>query len=499
MKKEQTIPGKQEERRMNVYHIALDDLPAGDDAFMQSGGRITSKLPEPLKNGMVMRDIVHIAWPSFVELMLTQLVSMVDMMMVGGLGPWALSAVGLTNQPKFLLMTMFIAMNVGATALVARAKGAGDNEKANRVVRQALMLNFTFGLIASILGFVFAKPMVVFMGGEEEQVVTAAVAYLKIQMVGFTFMALTSTITAVLRGVGDSRTAMIYNLIANVSNCALNYILIYGHFGAPALGVSGASLATIIGQFIAFVIAVFVILRGRGYLRLELSKGFRPDFGLIKEFMAIGIPSMIEQMIMRVGMVIYAKTVASLGTIAYATHNVCMNIQAFSFMNGQAFAVSATSLVGQSLGKKRPDMAGAYSSRTQKLGMAVSMLLVVLFLFGGRWLMTLYSSDQEVIRQGTTILRMVALLQPLQSSQFIFAGALRGAGDTRSTAIITFITVLLVRPLTAILCIYVFHMGLIGAWVAMVCDQLLRSLLVGIRYYSGKWTRVYKGPNSAKA
>ena len=488
---------KKQTDRARIQHIALDDLSAGDDAFVErSTGRITSRLPEGIHNGMVMKDIVQIAWPSFVELMLTQLVSMVDMMMVGALGPWALSAVGLTNQPKFLLMTMFIAMNVGATALVARAKGAGDQEKANRVVRQALMMNFVFGLTASVIGFILARPMVIFMGGQEKQVIDGAVSYLKIQMIGFTFMALTSTITAVLRGVGDSRTAMIYNLIANISNCALNYVLIYGHFGAPAMGVAGASLATILGQGIAFVIASVVILRGKGYLKLELKKGFRPDFFLIREFMAIGLPSMIEQLIMRAGMVIYAKTVASLGTVAYATHNVCMNIQAFSFMNGQAFAVSATSLVGQSLGKRRPDMARAYSSRTQKLGMAVSFILVVLFIFGGRWLMTLYSDDPEVIRQGTTILRMVALLQPLQSSQFIFAGALRGAGDTRTTAMITFITVLLVRPLTAIFCIKVLNMGLIGAWVAMICDQFLRSLLVGIRYYSGKWTRAYKGPRT---
>ncbi len=131
--------------------------------------------------------------------------------------------------------------------------------------------------------------------------------------------------------------------------------------------------------------------------------------------------------------------------------------------------------------------------------MAVSCLLIILFIFGGRFLVSLYNDDPEVVRQGTIILRMVALLQPLQSSQFIFAGALRGAGDTRTTAVITFITVLLVRPLTAILLINVFDMGLIGAWVAVMADQFLRSLLVGIRYYSGKWTQAYKNPNMKKA
>lgn len=480
-------------KKKTSHTMALDYLPVGsEEAMEQMKGRITKAVPEGVQSRMLYQDIVHIAWPSFVELMLSQLVSMIDLMMVGRLGTWALSAVGLTNQPKFLLMTMFMAMNVGATALVARAKGAGEKEKANRIMRQALLLTAVFSALASVIGYVFAEPMIRFMGAADQQTLEAGTVYFQIQMIGFVFMALTSTITAVLRGVGDSRTAMIYNLIANIVNCILNYILIYGHFGAPALGVAGASWATIIGQFVAFVIAVAVVLHGKSYLKLELAKGFKPDMDIMRGLVAIGVPSMIEQLVMRAGIIIYSKTVAGLGTVAFATHQVCMNIQAMSFMNGQAFAVSATSLVGQSLGKKRLDMAGAYSSRTQKLGMAVSMILVVVFVFWGKPLIRLYNDDVQVVTQGATILLMVALLQPLQSSQFIFAGALRGAGDTRATAIITFITMLLVRPIIAIVCINVFHWGLIGAWIALIADQLLRSILVGIRYYSGKWKTAYK-------
>ena len=158
-----------------------------------------------------------------------------------------------------------------------------------------------------------------------------------------------------------------------------------------------------------------------------------------------GIPALVEQVFMRAGMIMYTKTVASLGTVAYATHQICMNIQAMSFMNGQAFSVSATSLVGQSLGKKRPDMAQAYCSRTRRVGMTVSIVLALTFFFFGRYIVSLYTDEIEVIEQGSRILMFVALVQPLQSSQFILAGALRGAGDTRATAIIIFITVLLVR------------------------------------------------------
>ena len=193
---------------------------------------------------------------------------------------------------------------------------------------------------------------------------------------------------------------------------------------------------------------------------------------------------------MRAGVIIYARTVASLGTVAYATHQIGMNIQAMSFMNGQAFAVSATALVGQSLGKKRPDMAQAYARRTRQLGMAISILLGLTFFFFGEFIVSLYSNESEVIAMGARILQLVALIQPFQSSQFILAGALRGAGDTRATAIISFLTVLLVRPTFAIVSINYLGWGLMGAWIALVADQMLRSGLVLLRYNSGKWKSV---------
>jgi len=182
--------------------------------------------------------------------------------------------------------------------------------------------------------------------------------------------------------------------------------------------------------------------------------------------------------------------VASLGTNAYATHQIGMNIQALSFMTGQAFAVSATSLVGQSLGKKRPDMAQSYSNHTRRLGLIISVILGIAFFFFGEQIVGLYSREPEIIAQGASILKLVALTQPAQSSQFILAGALRGAGDTRATAVITFLTVMLVRPSFAMLAVNVLGLGLAGAWYALVADQLLRSGLVLLRYRSGRWKNV---------
>ena len=472
--------------------LALDLLEPGNDDTDSYGRneRVSKKLPAEVSSGMLYKDVVRIAWPSFIEMMLTQLTSMADLIMVGRLGPWAITSVGLTTQPKFLLMSLFMAMNVGATALIARSKGEGDREKANAFLRQALLLSFILSVVASSIGFIFSEQMVRFMGAADAETLAGATIYLRIQMAGFITFGLASTITATLRGVGSTRIAMIYNMIANIVNVILNYCLIYGNCGFPRMEVAGASLATIIGQFAAFVIALSVVLRGNHYLHLRFSEGFKPRWDYIRSIFKIGIPALAEQLIMRTGVIIYSKTVASLGTVAFATHQVCMNIQALSFMTGQAFAVSATSLVGQSLGKKRPDMAQAYTSRTRRIGMSVAIMLALIFFFFGKIIVSLYSDEPEVIIQGAKILMFVAFTQPFQSSQFILMGALRGAGDTRATAIVIFFTVLLIRPGLAILFVKVMKWGLSGAWIALVTDQLIRSTLVLLRFNSGKWKRI---------
>lgn len=471
----------------------LDRLPYGDE-IVSEDLKVTKNLPDGVKSKELYQDIIRIAWPSFIELLLTQLASMVDLMMVGSMGgkanpeigTQALAAVGLTTQPKFLLMTAFIAMNTGVTALIARNKGTNDSKQANLVVRQGLLFTFCATIILSILGFLFAKPMVIFMGSTEEIVTKWATQYLQIQMIGFLSFALTSTITASLRAVGDSKTCMIYNLIANVVNVIFNWLLIYGNLGFPELGVAGASLATVIGQVVAFIMAFAVILKGNGFLKLEFKLGFKPNKIVLGNMLNIGFPAMIEQLLMRAGMIIFAKTVASLGTTAYATHQVCMNIQALSFMTGQAFAVSATTLMGQSLGKRRTDMAQAYCSRTRKVGLVFSLILALTFMVFGKQIVGLYNSDTEIIEIGGRIMLFVAFLQPFQSAQFIIAGGLRGAGDTRATAIVTFFTVLLVRPIAAIILVN-SGLGLYGAWLALAIDQIMRSGLILFRYNSGKW------------
>lgn len=467
--------------------LALYRLEAGDSEAVSSQASFSQALPAGITDGMLLRDIAKIAWPSLVELALTQVTSMIDLMMVGSLGAWALTAVGLTTQPKQILSVLFIAFNVGTTAMVARYKGNGEQEKANTVLRQAIMFTTLLALVMSAIGFVFARQFLLLMRAAEPAVVDGGAVYFKILMLGFPAFALTTALTATLRGVGRSNVTMMYNTVSNVIKLGLNLLLIKGNLGFPAFGVSGASIATVAGQLAALGIALYQVLNGRNYLKIKLTDRFAPVKAELKKIFKIGLPSMFGNVAFQIGMTFYSVTVSGLGTIAFATHQACISVLQFSVMIGSAIAVSSTTLVGQSLGRRRPDMAQLYSSRSSQLGLCLAIVFgSMLFFFGGD-VVKLYSSEPGVISNGIVVLKYVAFLQPFQAVQFVLNGSLQGAGDTKITAAVITFTSLIVRPFLAYTAVTLLHWGLQGAWLALIGDQFLRFVLIYIRYRSGKW------------
>lgn len=477
-----------------TVHTALDDLDYGPIESKDAYSRVKKAVvPEGVSKRRMMRDVTMIAWPSLLELMLTQLTSMADQIMVGQMGGVSgvqgLSAVGLANMPKFLMMTLVMAMNVGTTAIIARSRGQQDRKKANRVFRQAVTLNFWLSVLLMITGVILSPWMIRFMGGGGigPETLELGSSYLRIQFMGFVPFCLTMTITAALRGVGDTRTPMIYNTVANVVNLFFNYIMIYGKFGCPAMGVVGASLATIIGQTVAFLIAMKSVMGRRHYLRLRLRKRMRFDWDIMRSVASIGIPSMIEQLIMRLGIILFQRVVTGLGDNMYATHQVVANIQSMSLMIGQAFGNASTTLMGQSLGKRRFDMAAVYIKLTRSIGVWVGIACALMMLIFNDDLIRLYNDTPEVVAAGARLMWMISILVPIQGDQFIVSGGLRGVGDTRYPAMVALVCTLVVRMVMSWIMVTWLDLGLEGAWVAILADMFLRAALMRSRYRSGKW------------
>ena len=487
-------------QKQKVVKTTIDTLEFGEIDAEKEGKYKKYKLPDGVDKGMMRSDILTIALPSLVELVLTSLTSMADQIMVGRLpgqlGVQALSAVGLCMNPKFILMTALMAINTGTTAVVARYRGMGNQEKANQTFKQSLIFNIFLSAIMMVIGVVFARELIGLIAGNgiSETTVEYAVTYFRIQMYGFIPLMMTNTVTSTLRAIGDSKMPMVYNTIANVVNLFFNYGLIYGKLGMPEMDVAGASLATVIGQCVAFVIAMYIMFSKKRYVYIDFKEKTGYNKTIMSNVLGIGLPSMLEQLCLRIGIIIYSRIVASLGDIAYATHMVCMNIQSLTFMSGMAFQNSATTLMGQSLGRRRLDMADNYTRMTRNISFWISCIIgVVLALFGGQ-IVNIYNSTPEIVEMGGKLLAIVAITQPFQSSQFVTTGALRGAGDTKYPAVVIFICTLIVRSGLGYIFVIQLDMGLIGAWFAIVVDQLLKTAMIFARYNTGKW-RFFKLQN----
>ena len=441
------------------------------------------------------RLIFDLTWPSLAENVLASLISIVDMIMVSSLGAYAINAIGLVTQPRFVLLACFMALSVGSTAMVARFKGANDRENACMVLNQSLLMTTALTIIMCAVMYISGEPLIRFIAGANitEQTIQAALVYFRIQIIGFPTLSLTFCINSILRGIGNTRASFYTNAAANVVNIFFDYCLIGGHFGFPAWGIAGASFESIIAQGTALCMAIYIVRSGKSYVDFRVSMLTRVDMGMIRRVLRIGLPAFGEQAIMRVGMMLFTIIVTSFGEDTYASHMIAMNIQMLSFTTGMAFGTAATTLMGQCLGRVKADLAKIYVKMTQNLSMIVSIIVSILLFAGGSLIASLYSKEAHIIKLAADMLKIIAVVNPISNARFVFVSALRGAGDSRFAAVVTFVGVLLLRPAISLLLImsaFPFKMGLAGVWLGISIESVVCYIMARARYRRGKWAAI---------
>lgn len=432
---------------------------------------------------------ITMAWPAAMESVLVALMGLADIVMVATLGARAISAVGITSQPRFLLMAPLISLNIGVTAMVARLKGERDIEGCRRTMKTAIMASSILSLLISATGILCARPLLLLAGAQPE-FIEDSVRYFQIVVVGQFFGCIGMTINAAQRGVGNTKIAMRTNVTANLVNIVFNYFLINGIWIFPRLEVRGAAVATALGSFVSFVISVIYALNKNNELTIIRGEGVRFDRRVVRGIAKIGSSALVEQVFMRIGFFTFAAIIARLGTLAFATHEICMNVILISFAFADGFAVAATSLVGQSLGEKRPDIAMISARVCQRCILLISIVLSVLFIIFRHELILLFSDEPEIIELGAKIMFIIAATCFAQTSQVVISGSLRGAGDAKFVAISSFIAVTFIRPMFSWVLCYPLGLGLIGAWLGLFSDQFIRLALNFWRFASGKWTQI---------
>ncbi|MCQ4838497.1 MATE family efflux transporter [Neglectibacter timonensis] len=437
----------------------------------------------------IVKDALSVAWPSVLESFFVNLAGVVDTIMVGSLGSYAIAAVGLTTQPKFLGLAVFISLNVAVSAIVARRKGAGDRESANRVVRMLLLFTLILTALISVVFVIFAGPIVSLVGSQPDTH-EYAVEYLRIIMGGSVFSTVSLVLNAAQRGAGNTRIAMVTNVISNLVNVIFNYLLIGGNFGFPALGVRGAAIATVIGTVCACTLSIVSVLHKDGFIYLRAVKGWIADKLSIKSILNVGSSAFVEQICLRIGFLLFSMTVARLGTTQLAAHQIGMNMMSMSFSFGDGFSVAAVTLIGQSLGRKRPDMAKIYGNVCQKTGLICAFVISSFYFLFGKDIFALFSQEQIILDYGEMIMRILSVILFVQIEQVVLFGCLRGAGDTKFTAFVSLISVTCIRPGMSWLLCYPVGLGLMGAWLGTACDQVVRFVMTFVRFRKGNWTKL---------
>ncbi len=458
-----------------LYHLFSPDRMIGKDLRVEE--RYSFRL---------YRSFMKIAWPALVEAVLGGLVNFVDSMMVSVVGEEGVAAVGLTGQPRMIFYSLFLSMSIAVNAIVSRRFGEKRQEDANRCLATALPVTVIVGILSTVISFIIARPLLLFAGAQEDTI-ELAIPYFLITMVGLNFTAFSLIVNAAHRACGNTKITLITNVTANVVNVIFNAILINGLFGFPKLGVTGAAIATLIGNVSAAVISLVSALRRNGYLRVRLKYMIHWDFPQLGLIFRIGSGSLIEQVFMRIGFFAYAKIVADLGTMEFATHQIVMTIMTLTFTVGDGLSVAAGALVGQNLGKKRPDLSLIYSRIGQRIGICIALLMVAVFTAAGAPIMRLFSDEDMVIRTGVYLLGILAVAAPFQVVQVECRGCLNGAGDTKFMAVVSFVSIALVRPVLAYLLCYPVGWGIYGAWLSMLIDQWIRFGLALWRFSGSAW------------
>ncbi|WP_411829304.1 MATE family efflux transporter [Paenibacillus kribbensis] len=424
-----------------------------------------------------IRIILALGVPAMIENLLQTVVGFVDTLFVSKIGLNEVTAVGVSNTILSVYIAIFLAIGVGTSSLIAQRVGAGKMEEARQIARQSTWLSVIAGLLFGIITLFFAESLLRIMGAGPE-VISSGVIYFRIVAVPSIFISLMTVFGSILRSAGDTKTPMKVGGWVNLIHIVLDYVLIFGISGIPGVGIAGAALATVLVRIIG-CIALYRYIR-KSALSFSIFKKDRNEF--TKPLLKLSGPAAAERLIMRLGQVLYMGLIVRIGTEVYAAHTIAGNIETFSYMPAYGLAIAATTLVGQYLGANRYRDAyqfGVYSSAIAVVIMGIAGVLLFVFApITATW----FTRDQAVIGMVTTALRIDAFAQPFLAVGLVLAGALQGAGDTKSPMYSTAIGMWLIRVIGVYILGIQLDLGIAGIWLSIAIDLAIRAVFLFYRF-----------------
>jgi putative MATE family efflux protein len=426
-----------------------------------------------------------LAWPIMVEMLLNFLMGIADTLMVSRISDHAVSAVGLSTQILNSINALFLTVNAGAGVIVAQKCGAGKWEEARKTSSIALKANLVIGVLLSFLMFFSAESILRLMNSPEE-VMEAGITYLSLVGAATLFVALQTAMSAIIRNTGNTRGPMIIAMGMNVIHLVLNYLLIFGAFGFPELGIVGVAISTIISRFIALLFS-FWLMR-RSFEPIFTFQDFRGwDKSLVKEVMAIGWPMSFGGVSWNYTQSVIFAIVASMGAVSLTAFTYINTLMALPAMVGFSMAMASQIRIGHMYGAKNYDEAFKSAYLAWYGGFIYVLCVSIAFYPADDPLIHLFTQNAEIIAAAVPLFLINIVLQPLKMLNMSFGSALNGVGDTRYVAAVSVTVMWLFAAGGAYLFGHVLSWGLIGIYFAMISDELVRGLLVWRRWRKKKF------------
>ncbi|MDQ0232258.1 MATE family efflux transporter [Metabacillus malikii] len=426
-----------------------------------------------------------LTWPIFIEQFLHMLMGNADTLMLSQYSDNSVAAVGVSNQILFLLIVMFGFIATGTTILITQYLGANNVKDAKAVSTVSISANLIISLILSV-AIVIASEDILLLMNLPVELLPEASAYLKI-VGGFSFIqALIMTVSAILKSYGYTKDTMFLTIGMNLLNIIGNYVLIFGAFGLPSLGVQGAAISTVISRAIALVI-IFYILKKRLYFTINLKDLFKMPVHHLKNLLGIGIPTAGEQLSYNTSQMAITFFITMIGTEALTTRVYTQNLMMFMMLFSIAISQGTQILIGYLIGAKEFDSAYKRAMKSLYYGIAISILMAVLFSIFSETLLGIFTSNERILEVGAVLVLLTIILEPGRSFNMVLIGSLRAAGDIRFPTYVGILAMWgIAVPVAYTLGIH-FELGLVGVWLAFIADEWVRGIIMLYRWRSRAW------------
>ncbi|MFC3747389.1 MATE family efflux transporter [Paenibacillus sp. GCM10012306] len=432
-------------------------------------------------------NLMKLTWPIFLELFLFMLMGSVDTFMISSVSDDAVSGVGAANQIIAIAILVLSVIGNGASIVVSQYLGSKKPREAAEVTGNAITLNLIVGLILSVLLFGLGRPMLHALNVQGD-IFDYALSYMNIVGGLIFFQALINGLAATIRTHGFTKQTMVISLLMNIFHVIGNYLLIYGHFGLPALGVEGAAISTVASRLICLALFFWLL-----YRIMEVRVKWRYYTHLTKNYvmqiLKIGIPSAFESIIYQACQLVFTLYITYLGAEAMATRQYALNISNYIYLFSVAVSMGTSIIVGHLVGAGRKEEAYKRVFSSVKWAMLVTVIIDVIVIVFRVPLFGLFTNNENIIIMGAQVILLSFFLETGRTTNLVIINSLRASGDAKFPVYMGLISMVCMSLPLGYVLVFKLHLGLAGVWIATAADEWLRAVIMYFRWKSRAWEK----------